>query len=152
MESCRNSFWFAIPVSPPSDNSSPDQQSTQQLQLQLQNQLEQQQQRQLQDVSDLKAQLSRYKDIIEQQESIIQVRRKPSNCFIHLRYYLLENCNVILLGFRWICVAEFNPSLSRPVVSRAPVFNLGDMSPPGDILTFPKGHEVGYGVQKKYLV
>ena len=32
------------------------------------------------------------------------------------------------------------------------VFNLGDMSPPGDILTFPRGHEVGYGVQKKYLV
>ena len=30
----------------------------------------------------------------------------------------------------------------------APVFNLGDMSPPGDILTFPRGHEVGYGVQK----
>ena len=35
---------------------------------------------------------------------------------------------------------------------RSPVFNLGDMSPPGDILTFPRGHEVGYGVQKKYLV
>ena len=36
--------------------------------------------------------------------------------------------------------------------STSPVFNLGDMSPPGDILTFPRGHEVGYGVQKKYLV
>ena len=33
--------------------------------------------------------------------------------------------------------------------SMAPVFNLGDMSPPGHILTFPRGHEVGYGVQKR---
>ena len=34
-------------------------------------------------------------------------------------------------------------------LSRTPVFNLGDMSPPGDILTFPRGHEVSY---EKYLV
>ena len=41
-------------------------------------------------------------------------------------------------------VVLIGPSLMRYI--KTPVFNLGD------ILTFPRGHEVGYGVQKKYSV